>query len=378
MRRLLLAVGTLLLVLGALPAGAATETSNVACPETDGRERLTLAGIDTTIESPAPYPALVSPVDTATAGAPVQPFRKATMEYQADFSPASEADLTIGITWEQFANDYDIFVYDGDGAEIGRSAAENPSAQVAAESVVIPGIEHCDRLSVVVTNFSGAPVQPLRYTVKTESRGTLACGEGDTAPGCAGKPAGAAPDSVGDPRSILYLSGDPGQTAMAHGFNDGVPTRSALTTTRPTSGKPNSFTRALLGNPTQNRNLLMAHFSKTYSTPVTKTGPASALVYVSSPTLAQTDGGILLVQLWADGTLLKEVKVPGKTVGAAPTAIKANFGVISLQEASRVTLQVGTINPVGTGAGERPLEPADTAFTIWYDSVQFPARVTLP
>jgi hypothetical protein len=372
MQRLLLAAATLLLVLGALPAGAATATSNVACPETDGRERLTLAGIDTTIESPAPYPALASPVDTGTPAAPVQPFRKAIMEYQADFSPAAEADLTIGITWEQFANDYDIFVYNGDGEEVGRSATENPTAQVAAESILVPEIRHCDRLTVVLTNFAGAPVQPLHYTVKTESRGTLACADGDTAPGCAGKPAGAAPDSVGDPRSILYLSGDPGQTAMAHGFNDGVPTRSALTTTRPTSGKPNSFTRTLLGNATFDRNLMMAHFSKTFPAPVNKTGPASALVYVSSPTMAQA-GGTLLVQLWTDGGMIKEVKVPGSAIGPGPTEIKADFGVVTLEEASRVTLQIGTLNPVISGGA-----PGDATFTTWYDSVQFPARVTLP
>ena len=372
MQRLLLAVAALLLVLGALPAGAATETSNVACPETDGRERLTLAGADTTLEAPAPYPALASPVDTGTPGAPVQPFRKATLEYQADFSPAAEADLTIGITWEQFANDYDIFVYDGEGAEVGRSAIENPTAQVAAESVTVPEIRHCDRLTVVITNFTGAPVQPLHYTIKTEARGSLACARGDTAPGCAGKPAGAAPDAAADPRTILYLSGDPGQTAMAHGFNDGVPTRSALTTTRPTSGRPNSYTRTMLGNPDDDRNVLMAHFSKTFATPVTKTGPASALVFVSSPTMAQA-GGTLRVQLWGDGAILKEVKVPGSAVGPNPTAIKVNFGVISLEESSRVTLQIGTLNPVISGGA-----PGDAPFTTWYDSVQFPARVTLP
>ena len=372
MHRLALAIATLLLVLGALPAGAATDTSNVACPETDGRERLTLAGADTTLEAPAPYPSLSAPVDTATPGEPLQPFRRAVMEYQADFSPAAEADLTIDLAWEQYANDYDILVFDAEGTEIGRSVVENPTAQVAAESVTVPEIRHCDRFTVVLTNFAGAPAQPMHYTVKTEARGSLACAEADTAPGCAGKPAGAAPDTAPDARTILYLSGDPGQTAMLHGFNDGVPTTSALTAQRPTSAKPNSYTRAMLGNATFDRNLLMAHFSKTFTSPVTKTGPASALVYVSSPTLAQASG-TLMVQLWADGTLVKEIKVPGTAVGSSPTAIKANFGVVSLEEASRVTLQIGTLNPVIAGG-----TAGDATFTTWYDSVQFPARVTLP
>jgi hypothetical protein len=373
MHRPALAIATLLLVLGALPAGAATDTSNIACPDADGRERLTLAGADTTVEAPAPYAALASPADTGTPAAPIQSFRKAVFEYQADFSPAAEADLTVDLTWEHFANDYDIFVFDAEGTEIGRSATENPSAQVAAESATIPEIHHCDRFTVVIANFAGAPTVPLRYTVKTESRGSLACAQADSAPGCTGKPAGAAPDAAPDARTILYLSGDPGQTAMAHGFNDGVPTRSALSTQRPTSAKPNQYTRALLGNPALDRNLLMAHFSKTFTSPVTRTGPASALVYVSSPTLAQVEASTLLVQLWADGTMLREIKVPGTAIGSGPTPVKANFGVVSLEEASRVTLQIGTLNPVISGG-----TAGDATFTTWYDSVQFPARVTLP
>ena len=374
MRKSLLVVLGVLLLISAPSASAVTETSNVSCSAADGRERLKLDGVSSTFEAPPPYPAIYGTVDTGTPGAPVQPFRRAVMEYQADFSPAAAADITIDVKWADFTNDFDVFVFGADGAELGRSVVENAATQTAAERVVLNGlISHCDQFTVLVLNFLSVPSVPLDYSVKVTGTGALTCAEGDTAPGCANKPAGATPEAVADSRGLFYLSGDPGQAAMAHGFNAAVPTRSALTTTRPASAKPNSYTRALLGNPRTDRNVLMAHFSKTFTTPYRKTGPASALVYLSSPTLAQAGGGTVLLSLWADGTMIKEVKVAGATVAAHPTPVKVDFGTISFEDISRVTLQIGTLNPVISGG-----TAGDTTFTTWYDSVQFPARLTLP
>lgn len=362
MRRALLLIALLTLMAPALPASADAPPP-VACPSDDGRERLTPDGRTYTFEAP------VAPANAALP-------RQANFYLKLDLAPAAMAAIDFRLSWpDDGASDFDLYVLDAAGATLGSSiditALDGPGELVSLE------LAHCDDIQVAVRNFTGDPRTSLTLSMTvTGTMGALACAEGDPAPGCAGKAAGEAPIAVPDTRTRLWLGGDrPGQLAMLHGFDatSGVPYRSALKTARPTSGTPNQYTRAVLGNYTLERNLLMAFYTIDMPQPRDITGDVPAAIWVSSPTLGQ--GGELFVQLWADGALAKEIAIPGAQVGATATLLRPVFSDLALEDVSRLTFQIGTSNPVGTSG---PRNPADTAFTVFYDSVQHPAGLTLP
>lgn len=374
MRKTFLLVLAAVLLIGVVPAGAATETSSVACPDTDGRERLTLDGAKATFEAPfaAPLLAATGEFTTSVAG-----YRRAIWQYQADLAPVSAADVVVDLKWGDGASDYDIFVTDADGVELARSDAFNAPDQVFTEQAAFE-IGHCELFTVAVSNFAGQPLQALDLAISvtpSSSSTTLACLEGDTAPGCAGKAVGAAPDRVADARSHLYLGGDIGQGSMIHkqAGAEEVPFRSSLTTTRPTGAKPNSYTAPPVGFNTY-QNPFQAYFTAAWDQPRQITGDVTALVWVSSRTMKE-GGGTLVAELFAEGGSVGKVEIPGSAIGEGPTAIPVRFPGVDV-EALDVTLQLAK-EPVASSGGTTS-SPGNATFTVHYDSVQFPSRLTLP
>lgn len=376
MRKVLLLVLAGMLLVGVLPVGAATNTSSVACPETDGRERLSLDGAKSTFDAPMPFPGVAA---TAEFTGGVSGYRRAVWEYQADLSPVNAADIVVDLTWADAASDYDIFVTDAEGAEIARAdevnAADKPSAEQAGFSVA-----HCEAFTIAVTNFAGQPGQDLNLDVKVTpaaNAGSLACAEGDTAPGCQGKAAGAAPDRAADARGLFYLGGDPGQGSMIStqaGAED-VPFRASLTTTRPTASTPNTYTAPPVGFSTY-QNPFQAYFTGTFDQPRDIVGDVTGLVWVSSQTMS-AGGGTLIAELFVDGGgSVGRLEIPGTSIGESPTAIALRFPNVSAPQAADMTLQLAK-EPVASSNGTTS-SPGNATFTVHYGSVQFPARLTLP
>lgn len=369
--RALLPLATLALVLGVMPgAGAA---SNVDCGADDGRDRLTTEGYSLTFDAPtATAPELAATHDVT--GDLVTPYRSAQFEFTADFSPYAAASVKVNLDWEN-PSDYDIFVYDHEGAELARSDGSNIDGQTSMEELILD-VNHCDRFVIAAKNWAGSPEESLKLAI-TVTPGTqlLACAEADTAPGCTGKQAGQAPDFVPDTRTRLYLGGDPGQIAMLHAYqNNGAPFRGTLAASRPTGGSPNSHTRALVGFHDQWQNPLVPHFTGTFTEPRAITGDVTTLLWASSPTLDAT--GKIFATLYGDGAVLKTVEIAGNRVTSNPTRLAITFPGIDALVESSLTLQVATA-PVATSGGQTG-NARDALVTLHYGSVQFPSRVTLP
>ena len=374
MRKFLLLILAAVLVLGVAPVSAATETSGVDCPDVDGRERLTLDGAATTFEAPFAAPLLAA---TAEFTGPIAGYRRAVWQYQADLSPVSAAVVTADLSWGDGASDYDIFVSDADGMEVARSDKINAADQDFTEQASFE-IAHCEVFTIDVANFAGQPLQALDLGITvapTSSAQTLTCVEGDTAPGCAGKLAGEAPDAAADPRTIYYLGGDIGQGSMVHtqAGAEEVPFRSGLTTDRPTTAQPNSYTAPPVGFNAY-RNPFQAYFGTAFEEPRPIVGDVSALVWVSSRTM--NPGGTLVAELFADGGSVGRVEIPGTEVGEAPTPLTLRFDDLNLPEVYDLTFQLAK-EPVASSNGTTS-DPGNATFTVTYGSVQFPSRVTLP
>lgn len=346
--------------------GQATVTasaSEVDCGPDDGRERLTSAGFEHHFEAPAVQSPLVG-----------TSYADAVFPLTVDVAPAAAATLDIELSWQE-PTDFDLFVYAADGSELDASTSSNIEDGVASEKIAALEVGHCDRITVVVNNWLGTPDEVLDLHIEvTPGSESLACVEDDPAPGCEGKQAGDAPDAVPDTRTRLYLGGDIGQASMvwAYANNEDLP-QGALEPGRPTAGTPNSYTRPVFGFRDQYRNPFMPHFTHGFDETRDVVGDVDALVWVSSPTLAE--GGTLVVDLYVDSVPVGSVEVPGEAVGTAPTPLHVRFVDVHMPDAFDVTLQLGT-EPALSSNG--PGEPGDALFTVHYGSVQFPSRVTLP
>jgi hypothetical protein len=370
--RALVPLVSLALILGLMPSATAA-TSQVDCGPDDGRDRLTPNGYSLEFDAPA----MTAPELAAThdvTGDVITPWRSAPFAFTADLAPSKTASAKIRLDWTDSA-DYDIFVYDAEGSEIGRSDTSNIDAQVIGEEVVLE-IMHCDRFTVVVKSWAGRPDERLKLAISvTPSAQLLSCVAGDTAPGCAGKQPGQAPDPVADTRTRLYLGGDPGQISMLHAYqNNGAPFHGTLATARPTGGTPNSHTRALVGFHDQYQNPLVPHFSVDFAEPRTIKGNVPLVFWASSPTLDAT--GTLYAILFGDGEALRTVPIKGDSVTKDPTRVAVTFEGIDAPALERLTLQIAT-RPVATSGGQVN-NPRDALVTVHYGCVQFPSRLTLP
>ncbi len=371
----------------ATPGGSANAVqASLDCPQPDSRGQLTTDGLTLDFDAP-----VVTAPELAAPAPANHPFltaqRSANFSFRANFTPYQSGDLTFRLTWPD-SSDFDIFVFDAEGSELGRSAESNiDGGDTRFEEVTIQGILHCDDLAVAVRSWAGRPDQKLTLKVDFKNPGPVfTCAADDPHTACAGKAAGEPPVRVADTRTRLYLGGDrPGQAAMAGHYplataGQGEPPLSGrLSTQRPTGGVPNTFTHTAAGNTNQNKNPFQAHFTLPFAEPGTITGDVDALVWVSSETLK--NGGILYVDLFVDGTgpltttRQARVSIPGAQIQSHPTPIRVSFSNVEIPVETDFTLQVAT-DAVATSAGTVG-RPEDAQWTLWYDSVQFPSHVTL-
>jgi hypothetical protein len=365
-------LGSAVLTGGAL--ASTSPASQVLCPDDDGRTRLT-GDTTRTFEAPT-FTAPELAATRAQTGESVTTFREAKLPLLVDAAPSSTVTLGGELFWKR-PSDFDLYVLGADGTVLANADTPNLEEDTMREQFESLKLSHCDKITVVVRSWAAAPTLELFLTLTvTPGKQLLSCVANDPAPGCAGKAAGQPPAKVADTRTRLYLGGDPGQASMAWSqtANEELPLpKGRLLTTEPTSGTPNSYTRPVVGFREQYRNPFVAHFTGALPAPRDVKGTASALVWVSSPTLS--DGGTLVADLYLDDGLASSVEIPGTLVGKAPTPLRISFPGVNAKAASKAVLQLAT-EPALSSNG--PGNPAHAAVTVHYGAVQFPSRITLP
>lgn len=362
-----------------LAAPARADTPPIACPADDGRERITTDGFKLDFDAPA----VLAPELAATrqvTGDGVMRQRSAHFFFRADFTPYVYGTLDFSLNWTN-TSDFDLYVFDAVGSTLAASAARViDGGDTKLERAEVTELPHCADFSVEIRNWAGRPDELLKLDIAFKDPGPLmACAKDDPAPGCAGLEAGEPPVRIPDTRTRLYAGGDrPGQLAMQGHYLFGTvnqgdpPVMGRLGVQRPTGGKTNTFTHTLTGNTQQHQNPFMANFT----IPVSNqriTGDVTALVWVSSQTLK--NGGTLFVDLWRDGTSVLQgtriarATIPGTAVGTIATPIFVRFANLNETVQSELVLQVSS--PLASD------NPGNAEWTLYYDSVQFPSRITL-
>jgi hypothetical protein len=263
----------------------------------------------------------------------------------------------------------------------GELAAANARTVFDGPEVLEVELAHCQAFEIIARSGPGHPGSMMTLDVQVTPGSTqMKCAENDPAPGCAGKLAGEAPSRVPDERTRLYLGGGrPGQASMAGHYvwttgqqAGDPPLFGTLASARPTGGKPNTYTRTVFGFDDQYQNPFQAHFSIPLQSKHV-VGDVNALVYASSQVMS-SNGGTLNIDLWADGGLLKRVEIPGSQVPTIASPLRATFSGIDVVVETELTLTVSAKPAAGTTG---PGNPGNAEWTIYYDSVQFPSRVTL-
>lgn len=360
-RRALVPVALAVLAAGLAPA-LAEETATAPCGAGNGSDQLAV-GQPRTHQFMTPMgtaPELAATRDAT--GRLVTPFRTAVFEHTAVSAPAATGVLSATLSWPVDQMDYDLYVLGADGAVLASSDAQNatdgPGEKLEVE------LAHCQAFTVEVRNWAGTFAEkPLNLTL------SMVPGE-EQLPD--------APAAVADTATRLWLDATgPGNVASVPGSGtanqSGAPVGPSVRKDRPTTGVPNGHAR-VAGFRDQYKNLLVPWWEAPLTAPRPVVGDGSALVWVSSPTLAQ--GGTLYVDLYLDGALASSAKVAGALIGRDPTPVRVTFpGLEAVDPVTTVGLQVATVPAV---ASSGPGNPADAEDTVWFGSVQFPSRVTLP
>ena len=165
MRRFLLPLTAAALLVTAVPAAA----------EHEGEPHPVYVECD----APAAGVTVVKPADFAgTVEAPLLKGDTTSQTFQLDLSPnataLNKASVSADIDWTLAANDWDLFVYDAGGGELGASEGLQP-LDAPAESAPAGKLLHCSEFSVEVLNFQAVGVPEavdtinLRVTVGTKS-----------------------------------------------------------------------------------------------------------------------------------------------------------------------------------------------------------------
>ena len=357
------------------PFGPAQAATPIDCGPGDGRESLTTQGFQFSFLPPATggNSAASSADETGTVWAN----RTATFPFRANFAPHASANLKVDLAWANNPHDFDLYFVDAEG---NGAASENfNQTDPTGESLVQEGVKHCDEFKILVRNWVGGPERlTLKITVEP-SEALLACGEADPAPGCAGKAAGEPPAFVPDDRARLYFGGDrPGIVAAQARYAASVagqqsPVKQALTPTRPSIGVPDAFTRPVAGNPDFGEaSNFFPYFRTDLAKPVTMSGPVHMLAWLSSRTMDADDK--LFFDLHLDGGLVKRVEVVG-AVGKGPKPVLVTFDGY---EATTVEQSITVAITSPRGNDDPPNQASYAEWTLFYDSVQYQSRVTLP
>jgi hypothetical protein len=364
--------------LGSVGAQAQEVTPPIDCGPGDGRDDLTTSGFK--FEFDAPATGGNSAASNADETGTVWANRSATFPFNANLAPSAGGKLKATLSWANNPHDYDLYIVDDESGGVIASSENFNQTDPTGEQVTDVEIAHCQDISVLVRNWVAGPTERLSLAVEiAPGEQLLACAENDPAPGCSGKAAGEAPDFVADTRSRLYMGGDrPGMVAATARYAASVagteaPMAQKLVAARPTSGVPNSHTRPVVGNPDFGEyNNFFPFFRMKLPQPVTFSGPVTMLAWVSSRTMNPTDK--LWFDLHLDGALVKRVEVIGKAT-RGPKPVLVTFEGYDATEALE-SLTVGITSPRGND--DPPNQASYAEWTLFYDSVQYQSRVTLP
>lgn len=357
MRRLLSSAALLPVALVAIAATPIVAVDDTPACDTAGREILDVSGFELTFDSPAVTAPELAATNDVT-GDLATPHRSATFFFTPLFPGADDGvETDVSLSWGNATNDYDIFLFDAEGFELGRSDSAQVQDGAPAEEALSITLEHCEPFQVAVRAWAGAGEQlTLSITPDADSP--------------------AAP--VAEERTVLYLAGDrPGNASTLYGPQPPAegPFRTAFTADRPTNGDPNLLTRPVAGS-TIEANYFQPFWRTELEDEPDIVGDASALVWVSSPSGTATGTGTFYVQLWIDGGMAGEVEITGDQLGPEPRPIIAHFPDIEASAAWNVTLQVVT-HPV-VSPNTQSEDPGDANHTVWYDSIQYQSRLILP
>lgn len=364
---------------GLAPTAGAQTAAPIDCGPGDGREDLTTDGFQFQFDAPATGGNSAAS-DADTTGT-VWANRTATFPFNANLAPATGGKLKATLTWANNPHDYDLYIVDDEsGGQIAASENYNQT-EPTREEVIDVDIAHCQDISILVRNWVAGPTERLTLTVSvTAGDQLLACAENDPAAGCAGKAAGDAPDFVPDNRARLYFGGDrPGMVAAAarYAYATGgagdPPVHQSLVAARPTAGVPNSQTRLVHGNYDFGPDSpFFPYFKVNLNAPVTLSAPITVVAWLSSRTMAPTDK--LWFDLHLDGALVKRVEALGKA-GPGPKPVVVTFDGYDPTEVLE-SITVGITSP---RSYDTPPDDATYAeWTLFYDSVQYQSRLTLP
>lgn len=352
-----LVAALLILLLGAVPAAATHD--GTGCDDPGGYEVLTAEGFAFAFEAPAATaPELANPPVNHPA---VTPQRTANFYFHTEFAPFRRGTAEVTLEWDD-PSDYDIFVFDADGFELGRSAESNIDGGTTGEAVSIT-LGHCTSFHVAVRSWAGAPSQELRFAISVSG---LTDEDPELLPS----------EDIVTP---LYLGGDrPGQTASLWTQAEQIPGRAALTETRPAGGTANTFSRYPVGFDTY-QNPFQAHFNAELTEPVDLDGDATIQVWLSSALsgLPEEHEGTVNVAFFADGAALgPAAEIPTSALNPWPTLHTFTFPDISFRAEFSLTVQVSSVPVTSSSGDQNPV--GNSLWTVWYDSVQFPSRVMIP
>lgn len=379
MRRVLPALVALVALASLGPAAGAQEVvPPIDCGPGDGRHDLTVDGFKFEFDAPATggNSAASSADETGTVWAN----RTATFPFNVNLAPHAGAKLKATLSWANNPHDYDLYIVDDESGGVIASSENFNQTDPTGEQVTDVEIAHCQDISILARNWVAGPTERLTLDVSiTPGDQLLACGENDPAPGCAGKAAGEPPDFVLDTRARLFFGGSrPGMVAAAlrYAYATGgagePPMHQALVSQRPTAGVPNSQTRLVHGNYDFGPDSpFFPYFKTRLAAPVTVSGPIQVLAWLSSRTMVPTDK--LWFDLHIDGALVKRVEVTN--IGAGPKPVLVTIDGYEPTEALE-SVTVGITSPRAYDAP--PTDASYAEWTLFYDSVQYQSRVTLP
>lgn len=365
MRRILSSLLALPLLLATVAATSGDATPAEPCHDTTGREVLTTDGFDLTYDAPvATAPELAA--GHQVTGDLVSPYRAGAFFFTVDVAPHEEAAVELTLSWEQLGSDFDIFVIDGEfGHELGRAANFDVVDEQDTQENLTVHVSDCQTINVLTSSWAGSPAETL--TLDIDVTGTEDTLRTDVGP----RPA--------DARQALYLSGDrPGNLGTLHQqapLNQVLPQRTAFSEQRPTGGQPNVHVRPVAGFNTEANPFQPFWPHEPEDFPALQ-GDASALVWVSSPSMDQQESGTLEVQLWINGQKHAQV-FDGIEIGRDPTPLLVEFPDVDTEALFSATFQVAT-EPVVSSTGGESDDPGDLNHNVWYDSIQFQSRVFLP
>lgn len=344
------------LLAAALAAPLVAAGTPGGCGPLDGRE---VVRDGTTLSFSSPV-ATAPELNTtgAVTGDNVKHHRSATFFLRMDAAPGGAADLDVELAWADQATDYDLFLFDDRGREIARSAAATVQDGVSGVERLTRELDHCEDVVLAVRSWAGTPVETLQL-----SFGVTPVDDAGTTP------------ITAEPMA-LYLGGDgPGNANNLADYvgDDAYPFATAMVAERPTEGVPDATTRPAAGF-----NDAMNPFVPHWTTRVdglAVAGDASALVWVSSPTMDGDPVGTLTIDLYVDSTRHR-VEVPGTELGDEPRPFLVRFPDVVDDRVRSVTLQVGA-EPAASSSGGAG-NPSNVNHTVWFGSVQYQSRVLLP